>query len=270
MGEWVKTRIGVVTGNNNFFILSREEQERTGISNECFKPIIRRASHLTGLSIRDKDLESITANGSKSQLLVVDTAESELPEPLQAYIQQGQEMGVSNAQKCRARQPWYAVPHTFIPPAFMPCMVAAWPRVVVNQSQFTCTNNILRLLWKDECPEGDWVRLALGTLSSLSQLSAELVGRSYGGGVLKLEPNELAQLTVPLVPVETCEELASHVDSLLRQRKFAEATEAVDVVLQVENIGLSAAMQEQIRQARNQLFLRRRQHRRDAQEILWR
>jgi hypothetical protein len=80
----------------------------------------------------------------------------------------------------------------------------------------------------------------------------------------------LAQLTVPLVPVETCEELASHVDSLLRQRKFAEATEAVDVVLQVENIGLSAAMQEQIRQARNQLFLRRRQHRRDAQEILWR
>ncbi len=268
MGEWVITRIGVVTGNNEFFVLSKEEQERRGIPDNYLKPIIRRASHLTGLWVKDENLQHIATNGNKCLLLTLDQVESKLPKPLQEYIQYGEKNGVSKAQKCRVRQPWYVVPHIFIPPAFMPCMVAAWPRLVVNQSQYTCTNNILRLFWKEERPEEDWIRLALGTLSTLSQLSAELVGRSYGGGVLKLEPKELAQLAVPLVPVEASRELARKVDSLLQKNKVSEATDAVDFALLDSNIGLNTAKIEQLRQARNQLFLRRRQHRRDAQEIL--
>ena len=201
-------------------------------------------------------------------LLTLDQVESKLPKPLQEYIQYGEKNGVSKAQKCRVRRPWYVVPHIFIPSAFMPCMVAAWPRLVINQSQYTCTNNILRLLCKEERPEEAWIRLALGTLSTLSQLSAELVGRSYGGGVLKLEPKELAQLAVPLVPVEASGGLARKVDSLLRKNKVSEATDAVDSALLDSNIGLNMARIKQLREARNQLFLRRRRHRRDAQGIL--
>ncbi|MBM3241827.1 hypothetical protein FJZ31_36615 [Candidatus Poribacteria bacterium] len=268
MGKWVTTRIGVVTGNNEFFILSKDEQEQRGISDNYLKPIIRRASHLTGLWIRDENLQHIATNGNKYLLLVLDQVESKLPKSLQEYIQYGQEIGISKSQKCRARRHWYVVPHTFIPPAFMPCMVAAWPRLVINQSQYTCTNNILRLLWKEARPGEDWIRLALGTLSTLSQLSAELVGRSYGGGVLKLEPKELARLAVPLVPVEVSEELARKVDSLLRKNKASEATDAVDSALLNSDIGLNTTKVEHLRKARNQLFLRRRQHRRDAQGIL--
>lgn len=268
MGKWIKTRIGVVTGNNEFFILSRVEQEQRGIPDDYLIPIIRRPVYLTGLWVRDEDLQVLAENGSKFLLFAPNQVESKLPKLLREYILYGKEIGVSQARKCRERRPWYVVPHTFVPPAFMPCMSAAWPRLVVNQSRYTCTNNIIRLFWKEERPAEDWFRLALGTVSTLSQLSAELVGRSYGGGVLKLEPKELAHLAVPLVPVEASDELARNVNSLLRQNKLSEATDAVDSALLASNIGLTTDRLERLRAARNWLFLRRRQHRQDAQGIL--
>jgi len=268
MGKWIKTRIGVVTGNNEFFILSRVEQEQRGIPDDYLIPIIRRPVYLTGLWVRNEDLQALAENGSKFLLFAPNQVESKLPKLLREYILYGKEIGVSQARKCRERRPWYVVPHTFVPPAFMPCMSAAWPRLVVNQSRYTCTNNILRLFWKEERPAEDWLRLALGTVSTLSQLSAELVGRSYGGGVLKLEPKELARLAVPLVRVEASDELARKVNSLLRQNKLSEATDAVDSALLASNIGLTADRLERLRAARNWLFLRRRQHRQDAQGIL--
>jgi adenine-specific DNA-methyltransferase len=268
MGEWVKTRIGVVTGNNEFFILSLVEQAQRSISDDYLVPIIRRSVHLTGLWVRDQDLQFLAENGNKFLLLALNQVESKLPTPLQEYIRYGQEAGVPRSRKCRDRRPWYVVPHTFVPRAFMPCMSAAWPRLVINQSGYTCTNNILRVFWKEERAAEDWLRLALGTLSTLSQLSAELVGRSYGGGVLKLEPKELARLAVPLVPVEASDGLARKVDSLLREDKLSEATAIVDSALLDSDIGLTRDGLQRLRAARDWLFLRRRQHREDAQRIL--
>ena len=42
--------------------------------------------------------------------------------------------------------------------------------------------------------------IAVGVFSTLNGLSAELVGRSHGGGVLKPEPGEMAQLPLPRNP----------------------------------------------------------------------
>lgn len=256
MGEWVKTRIGVVTGNNRFFVLSRDEQRESNIPDEFFVHVIRRATYLKGVWVRDGDLED---NGSQSLLLKVTQKdlESGLPETLKEYIRYGEKTGVSEARKCSDRQPWYAVPHTFVPPAFVPCMSASWPRLVVNQSHYTCTNNILRVFWRNERPGKDWLRVALGTLSTLSQLSAEFVGRSYGGGVLKVEPSELARLAVPLVPLEVVDELAKSVDSLLRTDR-SKATEAVDAALLESEMGLTPAGLGQLRSARDRLYFRRR------------
>ncbi len=150
----------------------------------------------------------------------------------------------------------------------MPIMSASWPRLVVNNSGYTCTNNILKVFWKTERSPEDWTRLALGTLSTLSQLSAELVGRSYGGGVLKLEPKEFAALIVPLVPEGIASTLAQKVDNLLRQKNYIEATRLVDEALLNTDIDINEDKLVKLKAARNHLFLRRRQHRRDAQKIL--
>lgn len=269
MGDLVKAHIGVVTGRNEYFILSPAEQQHRKIPDEFLIPIVRRASHLKGLWMEDGDLETLAQDGHKHLLLKIDRAKSLLPNSLQEYIEYGEEIGVSQAQKCRVRRPWYAVPRTFAPSAFMQCMSAFWPRLVVNRSEYTCTNNILRILWKEEeQSEEDWLRLALGTVSTLSQLSAELVGRSYGGGVLKVEPSELLNLAVPLIPADIAGDLADRVDSLLRQGNLLDATKAVDAALLESNTELNSKRLERLRAARNLLFLRRRQHRKDAQRLV--
>jgi hypothetical protein len=247
--------------------MSDQAREKRGIPARYFRPVIRRPASVTGLKATNRGLQALKQQDKDCLLLYPPPDISKTPISLRKYIEQGEEAGVSSAWKCKSRDPWYVVPHVEAPAAFMPCMSASWPRLIVNKSNYTCTNNILKLSWKHRRPALDWTRLALGTLSSLCQLSAELVGRSYGGGVLKLEPTELTRLTVPLLPVEVIEPLAEQVDNLLRQNNLNEATDVVDEALASINSKFSAKSLELLRAARKKLFLRRRQHRRDSSKI---
>ncbi len=266
LGNWVTTRIGVVTGHNNFFIISDEKQEHLGIPDKYLIPIIRRANHLKGVYVTDTDLIRFRENGNRYLLLTL-RPDEDIPESIQTYLQFGEQLGVPKARKCSDRKAWYAVPHTFIPSAFMPIMSASWPRLVVNQSGYTCTNNILRLEWHEGKADHEWFLLSLGTLSSLSQLSAELVGRSYGGGVLKLEPRELAELVIPLLPQKYVGELTEKINTLLWHDRTREATDIVDAALVYSGVLTTQALI-LIRRTRDMLFLRRRYHRNDASKIL--
>jgi adenine-specific DNA-methyltransferase len=267
LGDWVSTRIGVVTGNNNYFIMSDSVRADRGISEKYFLPVIKRAAYVAGLAATKRDLQALKQQGKDCLLLYPPTGLSRTAKALRDYLELGEQKGVSAAWKCSVRDPWYVVPHADAPEAFMPVMAASWPRLIVNRSGSTCTNNILKLSWKDKRPASDWTRLALGTLSTFCQLSAELVGRSYGGGVLKLEPRELAQLAVPLIPPNETKSLASCVDALLRQNRMEEATKVVDATLMSANAQLTLQRLEQLQAARKKLFLRRRQHRRDAEKL---
>lgn len=256
-GDWVVGRIGVVTGHNKFFILSPEQKETWGIPNNCLIPIIRRATLLKGLWISDDDLRS-SRRRQDAYLLFAVPPDGIASEAVLDYLKHGEELGVARRRKCRDRRPWYVVQHTSAPPAFMPIMSSTWPRLVVNHSTYACTNNIMRLVWRNKRPEGDWLRLALGTLSTVSQLSAELVGRSYGGGVLKLEPGDFGRLLIPLVPSEFASSLAQKVHGLLRNGEFVEATNAVDEALLASSAQLTASVLTDLRAARDSLFSRRR------------
>lgn len=268
LGEWVDTRIGIVTGNNDYFILSQDERKQTGIPERYFVPVIRRSAYVNGLVATNRDLKYLNKEGKRHLLLNPPENLTRTPKSLRKYIEQGEEKGVNLAWKCKSRDPWYIVPHTYVPEAVMPCMAASWARLMVNHSSYTCTNNIIRLSWREKRPAYDWTRLALGSLSTFCQLSAELVGRSYGGGVLKLEPTELTRLAIPLVPVEKARSLAKEVNALLRQGRVVAATSAVDTVLIEAHKSLSHRKLKMLRSARNKLFFRRRQHRNDAKKIV--
>jgi adenine-specific DNA-methyltransferase len=268
LGDWLQARIGIVTGNNKYFILSNRARDEKQLPVEHFIPVIRRPAYLTGLTVRNKDLAFLAKKEKDYLLLNPPEAISAMSNSLRNYIDEGERDGINLAQKCKARKPWYVVPHTAPPPAFMPCMVASWPRLMINKSNYTCTNNILKLTWKEKRPNNDWLRIALGTLSTLTQLSAELVGRSYGGGVLKVEPTELTRLVIPLLSEERANQIIDKVDALLRKGKMLAATDIVDEALAGEIQVLKPRRIESLRGARNQLFLRRRKHRRDSERIM--
>ncbi len=85
--------------------------------------------------------------------------------------------------------------------------------------------------------------LPLASLNSVTLLGAELVGRAYGGGMLKLEPREADQLPVPTpATVAACRSALqarrSAVGEALRRRDLLAAVRLVDQVLLREHLSL--------------------------------
>ena len=90
--------------------------------------------------------------------------------------------------------------------------------MVLNASGATSTDTIHRLRSKGAKPE----RVIANTYTWLTAASAEIEGRSYGGGVLELEPTEAERLLMPAklngaMPLTEVDQLvrAGRLDSVL-------------------------------------------------------
>lgn len=66
---------------------------------------------------------------------------------------------------------------------------------------------------------------------------SEVIGRSYGGGVLTFEPSEAEQFPIPFVPEIDLD--FEYVDGLVRNDKIVQALEYTDKVLLKEKFGFS-------------------------------
>jgi hypothetical protein len=84
-------------------------------------------------------------------------------------------------------------------------------------------------------------------------LSAELSGRSYGGGVLTLETKEAEKLCLIDIKETSVEKELnrkfSDIDKLVRSRHTHEALQIVDEVLLEEYLGLSPIEMKLLREA---------------------
>lgn len=94
--------------------------------------------------------------------------------------------------------------------------------------------------------------------NSLTMLSAEVEGRSFGGGVLELVPSEVSALQVPVVPGAAAE--LARLDEIARTSSDAEALiEATDDALVRLVPALDAETMSNLSGARHALMDRRLQ-----------
>lgn len=76
---------------------------------------------------------------------------------------------------------------------------------------------------------------------------AEIMGRSYGGGILELEPTEAEQLPIPAPALAG--ELAADVDLLLKVNEIEKALDTVDRYVLIDGLGWSPGVVAQCRAA---------------------
>lgn len=185
--------VGVVTGKNEFFVLSGDQIAVLGLTGYTI-PLISRSVQLKGTKIGKSDWNSLSAAGDRVHLLnILPDQLNTLGSALKRYIQDGEEKDFHKGYKCSIRNPWYTVPSVWIPDGFMFRQIYDFPRIVLNNSGATSTDTIHRLSCKKEKPE----RVIANTYTWLTAASAEIEGRSYGGGVLELEPTEAERLMMP-------------------------------------------------------------------------
>lgn len=230
LGDLAKIDIGVVTGANSFFVVDEKVRELNALPRRVLMKAVSKASHVQGLVFRDDDWRCQAAAGAPAHLVVVD--EDKLKEPAVAkYVAMGKRLGLATRYKCRTREPWYRVPYVKKPDLFLTYMSHVSPRLVVNEVAATHTNTIHGVFLRDDVLAEP---LAVAWLNSATLLSAEIEGRSYGGGVLKMEPGEAANVLVPKLTVALTKRLRAElvrIDGLVRDQKINEASAVVDGIV---------------------------------------
>src|SRR6266566_8691945 len=232
--EAIDVDVGIVTGLNDFFVLTEEQVEKYALR-PYTQRIVGRSAHLSGIRFTDSDWAANVENQSPAFLLrTPDLPFYCLPDELKEYITSGEEKGLNKGYKCRIRNRWYVVPSVWVPHAFMLRQVHSYPKIILNDADATCTDTIHRVKLRNGTPARI---VATAFLNSLTFAFSEVIGRSYGGGVLELEPNEAEKLPLPLVGADTLD--LNELDRLLREGNIEAVLDITDEVLLRKGMGLS-------------------------------
>ncbi len=247
---------GYVTGDNEFFHRSRAEAESASYPSTWLYPTARSSRSLLGLRFTADDVAALEAGGTAHHLLVPQEDLFTDREPLDRLTAEGEKRGTPDRFKCQQRAPWWKVPGLQEADVLVGYMAGATPRASVNDARAFYTNSLHGLRVR---PGVSPALLALAFYSSVSLLSLEIEGRSYGGGILKIEPRELDRILVPWpdLPPDEVATLARRVDSLLRDGRYDEASEAIDAAVLIGALGLSERAVKSLRAGRARLMRRR-------------
>lgn len=258
--QWGDTTLGMVTGNNGYFALSPARVKELGIPRgDTLRLSPPGSAHLRGLTL-SKDMLTRLGAAGKSTFLFRPPGE---PSSASAeYIGTGQATGVDRAYKCRVRKPWYRVP--LVPPAdlLLTCMNADTARLTTNEAGAHHLNSVHGVYLKPENRKLGRELLPLASLNSATLLSAEMVGRSYGGGILKIEPREADVWMMPSQAIvagraEALRGVRQQVTRLLQKNRLLDAVAVIDRVLLIESGLLTPDELESIRAAHHTLSQRR-------------
>lgn len=256
LADLAKLEVATVTGANSFFSVNATTVAQHGLD-PWLTPLLPRVRHATGLRFTPSDHEGLQASGTAAHLLTL-RADTKVPATsgLRRYLDIGEEAGLSARFKCKIRDPWYAVPGIKPSRLMLTKRSHHYPRMVLNQAGVVTTDTIYR----GEVVAGVSASALVATFhNSLTLLSAEMEGRSFGGGVLELVPSEFKRLLVPNVPDMELE--IDRLDHLSREGAVTGDAEAVvqetDRLLSKHAPDLTDDVMERLAEGRRNLVARR-------------
>jgi adenine-specific DNA-methyltransferase len=185
LGDLARVHRGQVTGANDFFVMTKEEAARRGLSRWA-KPAITAA------------MEILVAGGvvhdGPERLVVI-----ELPADLDrkaepaadAWLKEGERAKVDRGYIASHRKPWWRV-SAVAPPIVASYMARQAPAFALNPDGLVLLN-IAHGIW----PEPDVDVGDLVTRLNKARLSFAGSGRTYHGGLEKFEPREMEALVLP-------------------------------------------------------------------------
>lgn len=182
--NYAEIKIGVVTAADTFFIKSEADAKALGFSKIKLLPILTSS----------KDFTEVIINGAKNLKRLIILKEKDYSR-FKDYVEAGVLEKYNLRAHSKLRKPWYSVRVGKIPDAFFPYRAVRYPYLLVNDFKIQCTNSVHRVYFKNLTDtEVRWIQVSL--LSVIGQLSLEANSRTYGNGVLKVEPKSLKKALV--------------------------------------------------------------------------
>ena len=238
LGYYADVKIGMVTGANNYFIVNQDTIEKYALPEECLKPVVGRFKSLIGITHGKKQQKLIQNDGHRAFLVCPTEEQMEnLNSPVAKYLSQISQEEIEKNKTFKKRPYWFAPGwgiDGFVADAFLSYMIHRGPRIVINKGRYNCTNSIHKVIFHDKKVRANKkLALAISMLSTFSQFSAEVEGRAYSSGVLKLEPTAGKRIALLFSDgcVQSLCELQKPIEVALTSEKYEHVAELVDNVL---------------------------------------
>lgn len=219
LGEYFKVSRGISTGNNSFFIIPEKVVTQKGLPLEYLTPVLPspRFLHVERIEENFREIDENHKYYLLACPLPLNVIEAEYPR-LFDYIKEGERKEMNTGYICRKRDPWYNSESRKPAPFYMTYMGRGEDntrmfRFILNESPSIVTNSYLMLYPKANYEYSFRNKVTLEKvwriLNSIPKDRLARCGRSYGGGLFKIEPKELESLVVPelegvLSPQQRC------------------------------------------------------------------
>lgn len=196
LGDFASVLRGIATGANDFFFLTANRATKLGITEDFLIPAIGRTRDAPTNEITRGTIETLDMKGRPTLLFSPDgRPKKNFPGTVRKYIDYGEEMDVHKKSLISTRRPWYKM-ETRTPPSILFTYLGRRnARFIRNRAGVVPLTGFLCVYphRKDlESVERLWQVLQHPeTIANLS-----LVGKSYGGGAIKVEPRSLERLPI--------------------------------------------------------------------------
>lgn len=228
LGEACKVRIGLVTGDTKFFLLTRAQAVANDLSPHHLRSIV--TNKTVGRGILYSRQEATHSYNAGTSAAIIDTTGG-IDNRLSAYIMQMSDRDIASNATFNKRKLWHQPFDGLIGDAFINSMSNISPRIILNKDRMDCTNSLYRLFVRDEHINLDLI--ALNSVSTFGQFTAEVEGRAYSAGLLKHEPSDVTRLRTFTSDTNGIElgEAALEVDALMKGGQVAQAVQRSDDIL---------------------------------------
>ena len=225
--------VGLVSGENKFFVLAKEQVIERGLSSSV-EAIVSRSDQLQGAIFTNEDLYELQNRGKRVYLFSPPDDEYMLGYDESEYIRYGEKLGISENYKCRIRTPWYCIKKTWLPEGFFIRQANKYPRIILNDTNANVTDTVHKIRFHDS-QNKEAITSAFYNIYTFAL--SETLGRSYGGGVLTFEPSEVRRFRIPLVNSDKLD--IQKVNEHIRLGKIDDLILYTDKVLLKDGLGLS-------------------------------
>lgn len=235
LGEYAKVEVGITTGSNPFFTVPLSTVKRYSLEKYA-KPLVGRSVQVPSAIFTKKDWIKNRDSEARTHFLSFPKMK-DLNGSLGArdYISLGEKEEINKGYKCRIRNEWQIVPSQRISQALFIRRNNKYPKLIINDAKAFTTDTMHRVSIKENI---EIKALTASYYNSLSFAFAEICGRSHGGGVLELMPNEVERILLPYN--ENNAELLPVIDKMIREKKdISELLKITNEKILKENFGLT-------------------------------
>ncbi len=235
LGDFAKVEVGITTGSNPFFTVPLSTVKFYNLEKYA-KPLVGRSVQVPSAIFTTNDWNINRKKEARTHFLSFPKMK-DLNGSIGArdYIAWGEEQKINEGYKCRIRDEWQIVPSQRISDALFIRRNNLYPKLIINEAKAYTTDTMHRVTVK---PNINLKALTASYYNSLSLAFSEICGRSHGGGVLELMPNEVERIILPYN--ENNAELLPLIDKMIRDKKnISEVLEITNKKILKENFGLS-------------------------------